>query len=220
MATSGLYTFNPGVSDFTDESFERCGLDPAKLTARHLLSARRSMNLLLSDWTTDGVKQWKVDLQTQATTIGMASFTPAAGTIDIFDMVLRRDSIDTPMERISRDDYMVIPSKTQQGIPDRFFLDRGTTQTCYIWQCGENTTDSIRYNRLVRIQDVGSPSNTVDITPHWFEAFASGLASKLAEKWAPDKEQSLTAKAARAFMRARGEDRDRTDVTIRLRGRR
>lgn len=216
MTTSGTTTFSLTVAEFLDEAWERCGKDPAHLTARHIISARRSMNLLLADWYTDGHKQWKLDLQSQATTVGMASFTPATGTIDIFDMMLRRSGVDTPVVRISRDDYQQIGDKAIQGRPDRFFLDRGTTLTCFLWPTGENATDSLRYYRLARIQDVGAASNTLDLPVYWFEAFAAGVAAKLAEKWAPDKEVGLITKAAAAFKRAKQEDRDRADVSIQV----
>jgi len=55
MTTSGTYLFSPPVDEVVDESFERVGVDPATLTGRHARSARMSLNLLFSDWATQGV---------------------------------------------------------------------------------------------------------------------------------------------------------------------
>jgi len=35
MASSGTYTYAPDIAEFVEESFERCGIDPAALVARH-----------------------------------------------------------------------------------------------------------------------------------------------------------------------------------------
>ena len=52
MTTSGTYLFNPDLAELVDEAMERARIDPAHITARHILSARRSMRFILSGWAT------------------------------------------------------------------------------------------------------------------------------------------------------------------------
>ena len=213
MATSGTFSFGPSVADFVDESFERVGIDPAKLTVRHLRSARRSLNLMFSEWPNRGVKLWAVDQVTLDMIDGTATYNSSSGTICILDAVLRRSSVDTPMFPMSRSEYAAIPSKTTEGLPSRFYLARAiTTPTITVWPTAENSTDDMLYWRVRRIEDVGNPSNTLDVASRWFEPVASGLAARLAVKFAPDRLDRLKALADEAFAYAHREEREKGDT--------
>ena len=215
MATSGTFLFNPTIAELLDDAYERCGKDPRDLTLYHIDSARRSANLMLADWGNDGIKQWAMEEETVPTTVGMQSFAVATGTIDIFSMVLEREGVVTPMVPISRVEYHQIHDKDLEGRPDRYFIQRDRdSQTAYIWQAGENTTDVIRYWRLRQLEDIGRAHNQADIPHRFHEAFCACWAAKLAEKWAPDREGGLIAKAKVAFQRAFYADRER--VALRL----
>lgn len=213
-SSSGLFLFDPQLAEILDEAYERIGLDPQQITLRHIISARRSMNLMLKDWFNQGVRQWAIDLQTFDMTLGATQFTPPDGTIDIFDMVLRRDGTDVEMYPIGRHDYQLIVTKDQQGRPDRYFVDRQITPVVNFWQAGENTTDQIRYYRFVQLQDAGRANNVLNIPDRFAEAFVAGLAAKLALKWAPDKLGILEPMAGRALDRASLEDRERAPLTL------
>lgn len=212
---SGTNAFSATLAEILDEAYERCGHDPQLLTLRHIISARRSMNIMLKAWFNRGVKQWAIDLQTVPMTVGLSSFTTPAGTIDIFDMYLRRDGSDTEMYSIGRHDYSLIVTKDQQGRPDRYMVDRQIPQPVItFWQAGENTTDVILYNRFTQLEDAGSASNTPEIPDRFYEAFCAGLAAKLALKWAPDRLQVLTGQAEEALQYALLEDRERAPMTL------
>lgn len=217
MATTGTYTRSLTLAEAIDEAWERCGLDPAMITARHAKSARQSIALMLDSWVTRGVLQWTVDLQTKTLTTADQSFAPAAGTIDLLDVTLLRDGIETPMNPISREGYHTLPDKDQTGRPDRYYVQRSITPTVYIWPAAENSTDVVRYYRVRAIQDTGALSTNPDIPQRFFEAFCADLAARLAEKWAPEREDKLLLKATRAFAEARADDRERADFEIRTR---
>ena len=123
MPTSGTYAFSPEAAEFCDEAFERCGLDPAALTARHLRSARRSLEYLFIEWSNKGQHLWAIDQQTIAAptlVAGTATYDTPAGTVAVLEMVIRRDGSDTPINPMARDEYLAIPNKTEQGLPNRF----------------------------------------------------------------------------------------------------
>jgi len=64
MATSGTVAFRPNVEEIIAESFERCGIDPQTRTGDHARSARRSINLLFSEFANRGINYWTVTQNT------------------------------------------------------------------------------------------------------------------------------------------------------------
>jgi hypothetical protein len=215
MATSGTYAFSPDVQDFIEEAFERCGVDPATITGRHIRSARRSMNFLFAQWAVNGINLFSVDLQTEATVESQANYTAADGTIAILEVVVRRLTVDTPIYLIDRQAYEYIPNKTNEGLPTQLFYNRVDNEF-FLWNTPENSTDSIRYWRLRRIQDVVAGIDTPDIPYEWMEALSAGLAEFLALKYALDRYKTLQEDAAVKFKMANDFNRERVDTNFQL----
>lgn len=225
MATSGTYIWNPDLAEIVDEAFERCRVDPALITARHIQSARRSMRFMLSDWATDDFHDFRIQRLNFTVdhdgTSGTASYTDPdvpAQVIDILNVAIRRDGVDTPVTFMSRSEYLDIPEKTTEGRPDRIFVDKqigGITVT--LWPVPENATDVIYFDAVRRFADSDTASDTQDIPYYMQDAFAYGLAARLAEKYAPpDLEPKLWAKANNAFRKGSNASRERGDVTFTL----
>jgi hypothetical protein len=61
MATSGTTSFDLDIDEIIQEAYERCGVRTN--SGYDLRSARRSLNLLLSEWGNRGVHLWKVTLK-------------------------------------------------------------------------------------------------------------------------------------------------------------
>lgn len=213
MATSGTFAWDPEIAEFTDEAWERCGIDPQTLVSKHLVSTRRSLNFLFADWATKGDHQFVIDEQTQLLTAGDVDYAPATGTVSIVQAFLRRSGLDTPVHRIDREQYAAIPDKTQRGMPDQVFHDR-KAGLYYLWMAPENSTDTLHYWRVRRMQDVTAAQETADLNFLWFEALASGLAAKLALKWAPARLSILEPAADAAYLRAKTGERERADTTM------
>ncbi len=235
MASSGTFAWNPLLADHIDEAFERCGIDPAELKARHLRSAIRSANLVFSDWQNFGYKQHLLVLKTIAVTQADQSFTLPIGGFDIFHATLKRLGRETEMYPISRSDYNALTDKTVQGRPDRYFVDRGSFSptsgsTVNIWQAAQNSTDTIEMWYIRTQEDAGDMLNDLDITPQYQEAFACGLAFHLCRKYSPTRRKPLLADylganydeyknswPGGAMGRALAEDRDTGDAILRVR---
>lgn len=220
MTTSAAVTLEYTVTELIEEAYERAGYDLQALNVHHMRTARRSMNLMFSDWANDGLHLWAVDHKTQTMTDGTANYTLPAGTIDVIDAVLTRSSVDTPMARIGRSDYHNIPNKTAEGKPDRFWIDRQISlPVMYVWQTPENSTDIVDYWRLRRLYDVTAGTETADLPQRWWEAMCAGLAPRLfmklpleiREKF-PRNYDWLMGEGGRALKKARDEDRDRAST--------
>lgn len=223
MATSGTWLFNPDLAELVDEAMERARIDPAKLTHRHILSARRSMRFMLADWATEDYHDFRIKQVSFTVTQGQAVYT--AGTdfdvadnniIDILDAVLTRTGVDTPVIPWSRQDYINLPEKTTEGRPDRMFIDKQRDQIVLtFWPVPENSTDVITFNAVRKYEDSDTAADNADIPYQMYDAFAAGLAWRLAEKYAPPElEDKLAIKALAAFRKAQNAVRERGDVRI------
>ena len=212
MAVSGSKDFELDVSDYIEEAFERCGKEMR--TGYDLKTAKRSLNLLFADWANRGLNQWTIQQVTTTLTQGVSDITVGADTIDILSIVVRRDNTDYGIQRLSRDDYINIPNKTQQSRSSQWFLDRLISPVLKLWPVPDNSTDQIIYNRLVRLDDADSATNTLQIPFRFYPALAAGLAYYIAIKKAPDRIQLLKSLYEEEMQRAMDEDRDRASFNV------
>ena len=148
------------------------------------------------------------------TTTSTASLEDTQSTIDVLSGVIRRDSSDIAITRISRDDYLNIATKSTKGRPTQFYVDRLITPVVKVWPTPENSTDQFIYDRLVRIDDADASVNTVEIPFRFYPCLAAGLVYYIALKKAPERIQILKALYEEEFLRAAEEDRDKADLTL------
>jgi len=222
MATSSSTDFEPNVAEFVEEAFERCGLELR--TGYDLKTAKRSINIMLAEWANRGLNQWTIEQTTQALTEGTSSYSLNSNVIDILDMVVRRtvNSVDTDisMSRLSRSEYINIPSKTTKSRPSQFFLDKLTTPAIKIWPAPENSTDILVFNKIIRMDDADKATNTMDMPFRFYPCFAAGLAYYISMKRSPERSAVLKQAYEEEFQRAMSQDEDRASFRIRpyLRG--
>ena len=119
MTISGTTNFELDVAEYIEEAFERCGLEVR--TGYDLKTAKRSMNLLFADWANRGLNQWTIAQRTVTTVAGDGAYDLGTDVIDILSLVVRRNGTDYALDRISRDEYLNIPTKTTQGRPTQYF---------------------------------------------------------------------------------------------------
>jgi hypothetical protein len=212
MTTSGSRDFNLDVGEIIEEAYERCGLEVR--TGYDARTARRSLNLMFAEWANRGLNLWTVQQATQTLTQGTSTYTLGADVVDILEMVLRRDSTDLEVERISRGDYLNFPDKTSQGRPSQFYLDRQIQPVITLWQTPENSTDQLVYYYVQRIEDADALVNTTDMPFRFFPCMVAGLSYYLAMKKSPDRLQILKAVYDEEFKRAADEDEDRVPLKL------
>lgn len=212
MTVSGSKDFELDVADYIEEAFERCGLEVR--TGYDLKTAKRSMNLMFADWANRGLNQW---------TIAQRNFTVAQGdgdqplgtdVIDILSLVIRRDGTDYALNRISRDEYLNIPTKSTVARPTQFFVNRQINPVLQMWPLPDNSTDVVYYDALVRMDDADTYTNTAQVPFRFYPALAAGLAYYISMKRAPDRSQMLKAVYEEEINRAMDEDRDRASFRV------
>ena len=219
MALSGSTNFEPNITEFIEEAYERCGLELR--TGYDLKSGIRSANLMLAEWANRGLNQWTIEQATQTVTEGTTSYSLNSNVIDLLDVVLRRTVNDTQtdisMNRISRSEYINIPNKNSKARPSQFFLDKLSTPSLKIWPAPENSTDILVFNKLVRMDDADTARNTMDMPFRFYPCFAAGLAYYISQKRAPQLTAQLKSLYEEEFRRAADQDEDRASFQIRPR---
>lgn len=215
MTTSGTYTYNPSLGELTLYAFNMAGLRNTSLVQEHMQSARTATNMMLANWSNRGVNLWAVDLVTVPLVAGQSTYTVDTNTVMILDAYLSitnggelTDRIITP---ISRSEYASYPNKEQQGISTVYWFDRligGSSEvnpqpgnpTVTIWPVPNGQAQYLKYYRVRRLQDADyAGGQTVDIPYLWMEAFADGLAYRLAKIWNPQIAPALKAVADESY---------------------
>ena len=216
MALSGSTNFEPNVTEFIEEAFERCGLELR--TGYDLKMARRSINFLLAEWANRGLNQWTIEQATQTVTDGTSSYTLNSNIIDVLDCSLRRVdgtvTTDLQMTRLSRSEYLNIPNKDTKARPSQFFLDKLTTPVLKIWPSPENSTDVLVFNKIVRMDDADAATNTLDMPFRFYPCFVAGLAYYISLKRVPQRSSDLKRIYEEEFRRAADQDEDRASLKI------
>jgi len=212
MATSNSRDFKLDVSDVIEEAYELIGLEMR--TGYDARKARRSLNVMFQDWMNRGVNLWTVNQVSLTLTSGTASYDLNAYDVDLMEVVIRRDGTDYTIDRITREDYLNIPNKTQTGRPTQIYLHRGSTPSIELWPVPDAADTLISY-RVQRIQDADSLTNDVDVPSRFIPAMVSGLAYYMALKMAPDRAQMAKQIYEEDFARAADEDSEWGSLYIR-----
>ena len=212
MATSGSRDFDLDVADIIEEAYERCGLEVR--TGYDSKTARRSLNLMFADWANRGLNLWTVKQCTQALTQGTATYTFTADYADLLEVVVRRNGIDYELDRMSRGDYLTLPNKATEGRPSQYYFNRQISPEITLWATPDNSTDTLVYYYVQRMDDADTMINTTDAPFRFLPCIVAGLAYYIAMKRAPDRVQLLKAVYEEEFKRAADEDSDRVPLKL------
>jgi len=219
MTVSGTKTFELDVAEYIEEAFERCGIEVR--TGYDQRTARRSLNLLLAEWSNRGLNQWTIAQESILVTPDLGvSYPMSSTTIDILSVVCRMEQgldttnqTDYSVDRISRDYYLNIPNKLVQARPSQYFLNRQINPVLYVWPKPDKPY-TIVLDKLVRMDDARAGVNTLEIPFRFYPCLAAGLAYYLAMKRSPERVQLLKAVYEEEFDRAMSEDRDRAALQL------
>jgi hypothetical protein len=206
MATSISYTFNPSLGELTLYAYNLIGVRNTAVLQEHMEAARMSSNMMLSRWANQGVNLWTVDLQEVPLVQGQATYNVPSNTVVMLDAYMVIDNgqsqpIDRIILPISRTEYASYPNKEQQGFTTTFWFDRLLAPTVTLWPVPDGTSAQyLKYYRVRQIQDSNLQNGEqVEIPYLWMEAFAYGLAQRLAAIWAPDRLALLKPLADEAY---------------------
>jgi hypothetical protein len=230
--TTSTTAFNPTLNDLCEEAFERCGLEMR--TGYDFRTARRSLNLLLTEWANRGINLWTIEQGTIPLIQGQYIYDLPNDTVDLIEHVIRTypdstaNQTDININRISVSTYSTIPNKLTQGRPIQVWINRRSGQTSdavgatakvpqiYLWPTPDQGTVTAPfyyfvYYRLRRMVDAGNGVNVEEIPFRFQECLICGLAYRLAMKLPGGLEriQLLKAQYDESWEMAAGEDREK-----------
>jgi|TARA_R100000655_G_scaffold103520_1_gene150033 hypothetical protein len=219
MATSGTRTFTLYVNEIIEEAYGRIGGET--ITGKESSSARRSLNLMLKEWSNRSIQLWSVSESTQTLTSGTANYTLNSYTIDVEEAVISVTNADGTrtdfeMERISRDDYLRIPDKSNSGRPSQYFVDKQLTPIIYLYPTPDDA-DTFRYKERKALEDITAATESVDIPNRFLPCAISGLAYYLSLKRPQiemQRRQELKMLYEEEFNRAMQDNREKVDLKI------
>lgn len=153
------------------------------------------------------------------TVSSVVSFEGIQSSIDVLSAVIRTNGgtssqSDLSISRISRDQYINVPTKRTEARPTQFYVDRAITPIIKLWPTPNNNTYTLVYDRLVRMDDADAYTNNPQVPFRFYPCLTAGLAYYLSMKFSPDRIQILKAVYEEEFERAAAEDRDRASLSL------
>jgi hypothetical protein len=181
VTTSGLTTWTLNIDEVVREAFEQVGGEPT--LGEEARSARRSLNLLLTEWQNRNILLWRMQQYTVTAVSGTSTYTLTQPEIDILDMINVRSSVAIPMDRMSMAEYLEIPRKDQVGRSFRYFMDRQRTSVTFTaWPTPDNSTDRFTYWAIRRHENFDKAVDDPDVPHRFLPALCAGLAYRIALK--------------------------------------
>jgi len=217
MAVSGTYDFNLDIDEVIQEAMEMIGGEDT--LGHEPASARRSINLMLKDWQNRGILLWTTSVSSVTVAASTTAYDLSSSTIDALEVVLNRDDTDIQLTRISPEEYLLIPNKTQTGRPMQYSIRRGRDNPVMsVWPIPENSTDVLKMEIFSELQDVNkSAIQNADLPKRFLPAMTCGLSYYMSMK-RPGVEagriQMLKANYEEKLGRAMLEDRERATMRV------
>ena len=186
MALSDQATFALTVNDVIQEAYDRIGGDP--ILGYDVRSARRSLNIMFSDWANRGYNQWTVEEKDLTIVKSTISYDLPADTIDIINANIKESTgLYYAMSRLGLNDYSAIQNKATESRPTQFYLQRTSTPKIYLYPAPDDSSDVVNYWRIRRIEDVtaqteGGVEQNTDVPSRAIECMCSGLTFFLSQK--------------------------------------
>ncbi len=181
MTVSTSQDFNLDIDEIISEAYEHLGGPP--FVGNDGITARRSLNLLLSDWQNRGILLWTTEFTDLALVQGTTTYTLPSTTAAVTEAVSRRDSNDIQMSRITAEEYLKIPDKTTQARCLQYATMKGRDNVSFIvWPSPENSTDTIRMHSIRRFFDFENSTDTADVPYRYLPCLTMGLAYYLGFK--------------------------------------
>ena len=241
MAYSGTRTFNLTIEEIIEEAFERCGLQVRM--GYDLKTARRSLNLMFSEWANRGLNLWTIDYATQTMTAGTNYYAVDQKVVDIVDAVITTttgattnlegdsNTTDVTITKISRTEYMNLSRKEQSSSgdarPTQFCLINGQVTVGGSTSTGRPENDMtmfvypspdkayiMKYFYINRIQDAGDYTNNADVPFYFLPCLISGLSYYIALKRAPALAAGLKMIYEEEFKRTADANRERVSYRV------
>jgi len=217
MAVSGTYNFNLDIDEVIQEATEMIGGEDT--LGHEPASGRRSINLMLKDWQNRGILLWTTSTTLVTVVASTTAYDLSSNVINALEVVISRDNTDIKLTRITPEEYLIIPAKTQTGKPSQYSIRRGRDNPVMsVWPIPENSTDVLKIETVTELQDVNkSAIQNADLPKRFLPPLTCGLSYYMAMKRpgvADTRIAMLKANYEETLTRAMEEDRERASLYL------
>jgi hypothetical protein len=150
-----------------------------------------------------------------------ATYSVDPSTVMILDAYITIGALGTQQEidriilPVSRTEYASYPNKQNPGFPTIYWFDRLISPTVTLWPVPDGNQNYFKYYRCRQVQDANyTNGQNVEIPYLWLDAFGYGLASRLAQIWAPQLVQMLKPLSDEAYQIAADQNTEFAQVYI------
>ena len=154
------------------------------LDAATVEDARAGLERMLKAWQNRGHNLWNTAAQSVALTTAAVYTLDPVRPLAINNMRLKRSGIETPMHRMTREEYDTLPRKDSTGIPTTFYYDRQREAArLYVWPvlaAANGETLEITYTKEQSDIDL---NDVADVPGEWWDAVVYGLAARMMDDY-------------------------------------
>jgi len=182
-------------------------------------SARRSINLLLQDWQNRGILLWSTNTTVVDVSVSVTAYSLSSNMVDAMEVVVNLSATDIQLDRISMEEYLKIPRKSQTGRPTQYAIRRGRSNPeLYLWPIPDNDDYSLKIEKIKYLQDVNKSAGQIaDVSRRFLPCITAGVAYFMSLKRAGidgNRIMFIKQEYEERLARAMDEDRERTSLRI------
>lgn len=230
MALSGTSTFSVDRDTLLKSALRLMNVyrSGESIPNAELVDASEALNLILKDWSKDGAHLWlrsEITITLVASqnsyTIGPGGDNTSARPLRITEAFIRDGTTDTPLNIISKQEYVAIGDKSATGVPNSIYFEPTLTKsTLYVYvapdaDAATNKTIHLWVERMV--SDMTSGTDSFEVPQEWYRALKWNVALELAPEYGlADKKPALMSRietyAQKYHMEIRDWDREDTPI--------
>ena len=187
MSLSTTRTFIQSRNDIILSALRRVrALKPSETpSSQQLTDVSMHLNAMVKSWQTESIFLWT---QSEATVPLVASTTTYNLSADIIDVegdgYIRINGYDNPVLRLTRDEYLAIPTKSMTGRPIQFFVDFQLANPVLSVYYVPDIAYTFTYNKVLKLQDFTIGTDNPDFPVMWSDALMLNLAYRIAPMYA------------------------------------
>jgi len=192
MTSSGTYNFNLSNAEIVLAAYERIQIRLPSVRQEHFATARRELNLMMTQFSNLQPNLWKVELDSITMVAGTATYDVTPETVMILDAYISIDNAtvsetDTYITPMSRTQYASIGDKEVEGRPTSYWFDRLIAPTVTMWPVPDTGGPyTMNFYSCLQMFDANLASGeTPDVPYLWLDALVASLSYRLARAYAP-----------------------------------
>lgn len=129
----------------------------------------------------------------------------------------KKDDIEIPLFPLSRDEYMLLSTKSSSGTPSQFYYNpQRPNGEVRIWQASSNVNEWMMFTAKLPIQDLDETTDDFEFPAEWFEALCYNGAIRVAPKFGLTVSDDVRALAMGSFQVLKEHDIEHESIYFRV----